>query len=286
MKTISVNASTSYNIIIGNDLLKDAGKYCLDALGSPCKICILTDDNVAPLYLKRVKDALLLYGFETVEFIIENGEQRKNTASLISIVEFMAENEMTRKDALIALGGGVVGDLGGFAAAVYLRGIRFIQIPTTLLAAVDSSVGGKTAVDISAGKNLMGAFLQPSLVICDYSTLSTLKKEIFADGCAEVIKYGVINDREFFNTLKNGIENNLEEVIASSVTNKAKIVEEDEFDKESNDVSIDEVEDREDSSFLSEHACRATTEPKTDSVASNVANAFVFFIFLITMIPF
>ncbi len=230
MKTITVNASSSYDIIIGKDLLCNAGKYCRQALGKPCRLLILTDDNVAPLYLDIVKTSLRASGFDTIEFIIKNGEASKNTASLISLVEFMATNRLTRSDALIALGGGVVGDLGGFASAVYLRGIRFVQMPTTLLAAVDSSVGGKTAVDLVAGKNLMGAFLQPSLVLCDYTTLSTLTPAVFADGCAEVIKYGVINDRAFFDTLKNGIADQIEDVIYASVLNKAKIVEGDEFD--------------------------------------------------------
>ena len=194
-------------------------------------MCILSDDNVAPLYMKKVKDSLEAQGFDTVEYVIPHGEASKNTANLVSVVEFMAEQRLTRRDALVALGGGVVGDLGGFAASVYLRGIRFVQIPTTLLAAVDSSVGGKTAVDLAVGKNLMGAFCQPSLVICDYETLDTLSAEIFADGCAEVIKYGVINDRPFFDRLKAGIKPQIEEVIATCVQNKANIVESDEFDK-------------------------------------------------------
>ena len=231
MKRITVNASRSYEIIIGGGLLSSAGEYCRDALGGACRLCLLTDDNVAPLYLKTIKTSLTCGGFDTVEFIIPHGEASKSTNTLVELVEFMAENRLTRSDALVALGGGVVGDLGGFAAAVYLRGIRFIQMPTTLLAAVDSSVGGKTAVDLKAGKNLMGAFSQPSLVLCDYKTLDTLSPEIFADGCAEVIKYGVINDREFFDSLKKGIREQIEDVIASCVQNKADIVENDEFDK-------------------------------------------------------
>lgn len=231
MKRITVNASRKYEIIIGEGLLTSAGEYCLSALKKPCRLCILSDDNVAPLYLEKVKASLNSSGFDTLEYVIPHGEVSKSTTSLIGLVEFMAENRLTRSDALVALGGGVVGDLGGFAASVYLRGIPFIQIPTTLLAAVDSSVGGKTAVDLVAGKNLMGAFYQPSLVLCDYATLDTLSPEIFADGCAEVIKYGVINDREFFNSLKNGIRPQIENVIAACVSNKAKIVEGDEFDK-------------------------------------------------------
>ncbi len=231
MKTVKVNASRSYDIIIGEGILESAGSYCLTALGKPCRACILTDDNVSPLYLETVKASLRECGFDTVEFIIPHGEASKSTESLVSLVEFMAENQLTRTDVLVSLGGGVVGDLGGFAAAVYLRGIRFVQMPTTLLAAVDSSVGGKTAVDLRAGKNLMGAFLQPSLVLCDYKTLDTLPADIFADGCAEVIKYGVINDRGFFEGLLGGIREHIEDVIAACVENKAKIVEGDEFDR-------------------------------------------------------
>ena len=202
MKKITVNASSTYEIIIGKDILSSVGEYARTALGNPCRICILSDDNVAPLYLERVKASMCAAGFSAVEFVIPHGESSKSTKNLIELVEFMAENRLSRTDALLALGGGVVGDLGGFAASVYLRGIRFISVPTTLLAAVDSSVGGKTAVDLVAGKNLMGAFYQPSLVLCDCDTLKTLPSEIFSDGCAEVIKYGIINDRAFFDSLK------------------------------------------------------------------------------------
>ena len=169
-------------------------------------------------------------GIEYKKFVIENGEASKNTENLINLLEFLAENRFTRSDCIIALGGGVVGDLAGFAAGVYLRGIRFIQVPTTLLAAVDSSVGGKTAVDLRAGKNLAGVFHQPSLVLCDISTLDTLEKSIFADGCAEVVKYAIINDRPLFERLKAGIKENIEEIIADCVAHKAEIVNEDEFD--------------------------------------------------------
>lgn len=231
MKKITVKASREYEIIIGNGILSNVGEYCRKSLDGASRICILTDDNVAPLYLETVKASLVNAGFDTVEYIIPHGESSKSTASLVELVEFMAENRLTRTDGLVALGGGVVGDLGGFASAVYLRGIRFAQIPTTLLAAVDSSVGGKTAVDLRAGKNLMGAFLQPSVVICDPQTLNTLPPEVFADGCAEVIKYGVINDRAFFDSLKKGIREQIEDVIAACVENKANIVENDEFDR-------------------------------------------------------
>ena len=231
MKKITVKASVPYEIIIGKDLLADVGEYCLEALGKACRLCIVSDDNVAPLYMDITKSSLEAQGFDVMTFVIPHGEASKSTDSLVALLEFLAENRLTRSDALVALGGGVVGDLTGFVSAVYLRGIRFVQIPTTLLAAVDSSVGGKTGVDLKAGKNLAGAFHQPSLVLCDYQTLDTLPPKIFADGCAEVIKYGAINDRDFFDMLKEGIKNNIEEVIAACILNKARIVEEDEFDK-------------------------------------------------------
>jgi len=132
---------------------------------------------------------------------------------------------------IVALGGGVVGDLAGFAAATYLRGIRFVQIPTTLLAAVDSSVGGKTAIDLPGGKNLLGAFWQPSLVLCDTNTLNTLPEEIFRDGCAEVIKYGILYDRNLFDSLmQTGLSFDRERVISRCVELKRNVVAEDEFD--------------------------------------------------------
>ena len=230
MRTVKVNASIKYDIIIGENILHSLGEYCREAVGI-CRACVLTDDNVEPLYFETAKSSLEAAGYDVIKFVIPHGEASKNTSSLVELLEFMAENRMTRSDCMIALGGGVVGDLCGFCAAVYLRGIKFIQVPTTLLAAVDSSVGGKTAVDLRAGKNLAGAFHQPSLVVCDYKTLDTLPPEIFADGCAEVIKYGVINDRPLFDKLKGGIANDLENIIAECVINKARVVEGDEFDK-------------------------------------------------------
>ena len=229
MTTVKVNASGEYDILIGNNLLDKCGELCLDRI-NPCKLCIISDDTVASLYLKRVESSFKLAGFETTTYVFPHGEASKTMDTIADILEFLADNRLTRSDCLVALGGGVVGDMCGFASAIYLRGIKFIQIPTTLLAAVDSSVGGKTGVDLRAGKNLAGAFHQPSLVICDYSTLDTLTPEIFADGCAEVIKYGVINDRDFFFSLQNGIKEQIEEVIAACVRNKRDVVEEDEFE--------------------------------------------------------
>lgn len=230
MIKVTVNASNKYDILIGEGLLDRAGEFCRDVIGE-CRVCVITDDTVNELYFDRLNESLKSAGYSTLRFVFPHGEESKNIGTITEILEFCAENRLTRSDCLIALGGGVVGDMTGFAAAIYLRGIRFIQIPTTVLAAVDSSVGGKTGIDLKAGKNLCGAFHQPSLVICDCKTTDTLSPEIFADGCAEIIKYGVINDRPFFDFLKNGIRENLEEIIAECVKNKARVVEDDEFDK-------------------------------------------------------
>ena len=229
MKTIHVDASKKYDVMIGNGILDSAGELCKEAIGVSRGV-IITDSNVDVLYSKRLEASLSSVGFEIKKYVFEAGEKSKNTATLVDILEFLADAELTRCDCIFALGGGVVGDISGFAASVYLRGIKFVQIPTTLLAAVDSSVGGKTGVDLKAGKNLAGAFHQPSLVICDPLLLNTLTPEIFADGMAEVIKYGVINDKVLFDTLKNGVKYNIEEIIASCVENKSKIVKADEFD--------------------------------------------------------
>lgn len=230
MTEIEVKASGSYKVVISDNLIGKIGDYVKELL-NPIKTVIVTDDVVDSLYSETVENSLKNSGFEVVKFVIENGEKSKNGQNFLKICEFLAENHITKSDLIIALGGGVVGDLAGFVSASYLRGIKFIQVPTTLLAAVDSSVGGKTAIDIESGKNLVGAFYQPKLVLCDYSTLFTLKEEIFTDGCAEVIKYAVIGNKELFNhLLENGKDFDLEYVISECVRMKRDIVEMDEFD--------------------------------------------------------
>ncbi len=229
MKTVRVNASRIYDILIEKEILDKAG-FEIAKVIRPCKAAILTDSNVSPLYAARLEQSMENAGFETVCYVIEAGEESKCAASYIGFLSFLAQNKITRSDCLIALGGGVVGDLCGFAAATYLRGVEFIQIPTTLLAMVDSSVGGKTAIDIPEGKNLVGAFYQPSLVLCDYETLNTLPREVFADGMAEVIKYGIINDRPLFDKLKAPIEGQIEDIIANCVADKRDVVDADERD--------------------------------------------------------
>lgn len=230
MKKIKVNVGTPYEVCVGNGLLDFAGKEILK-LTNACRVMLVSDDKVFALYGEKVKASLIQSGFEVECFVFENGESSKNTKTLISLLEYMAEKQITRRDIAIALGGGVVGDVTGFAAAVYQRGIRYVQIPTTLLAMVDSSVGGKTAVDLEAGKNLAGAFWQPMLVICDVNALDTLSDAVFADGCAEVIKYGIIADEALFGTLEKSLDRNsekLSDVICRCIEIKADVVEKDE----------------------------------------------------------
>ncbi len=229
MRKVTINASRIYDIIIDKGCLDRAGEM-IKATKSPCRAAILTDSNVAPLYADRLECSLKASGFEAIRFVIEAGEESKNAENYLAFLSFLAKNKITRSDCLIALGGGVVGDLCGFCAATYLRGIEFVQIPTTLLAMVDSSVGGKTAIDIPEGKNLVGAFYQPSLVICDYETLETLPDKVFSDGCAEVIKYGIINDRPLFEKLKLPIKPQIEDIIENCVKDKRDVVDTDERD--------------------------------------------------------
>ena len=230
MKTVTVSASKTYDVKIGKGLLVHLGSE-VKAVCKAAKVAIVSDSNVWPLYGKAAEESLCSAGFEAVNFVISAGESSKNGEVYLKLINFLAENQLTRSDCIVALGGGVVGDLTGFAAATYLRGIPFVQVPTTVLAAVDSSVGGKTAIDLSAGKNLCGAFYQPSLVLCDTDTLNTLPEEIFRDGCAEVIKYGVLYDPRLFALLeRDGIGFDREAVIARCVELKRDVVMEDEFD--------------------------------------------------------
>ena len=230
MKPVTVNASKSYVIKIGSGLLHTLGAE-VSELGKASKVCIVSDSNVWPLYGEIARKSLESAGFPVIFFVFPAGEENKNGSVYLELMNYLAENKLTRTDMIVALGGGVVGDLAGFAAATYLRGIRFIQVPTTLLAAVDSSVGGKTAIDLPAGKNLCGAFWQPSLVLCDTDALASLPRDIFRDGCAEVIKYGILYDPELFTYLeKTGLDFDREAVVARCVELKRNVVLEDEFD--------------------------------------------------------
>ena len=230
MKTITVSASRTYDIRIGHGLLATLGEAVRN-LGKVEKVFLVSDTLVYPLYGGAAEASLKAAGYSVSSFVFPAGEESKNGETFLKLLNALAQAGLSRSDLLVALGGGVVGDLAGFSAACYLRGIRFVQIPTTLLAAVDSSVGGKTAIDLPAGKNLAGAFYQPSLVLCDLDALDTLPEDIFRDGCAEVIKYGVLYDPELFSQLEiSGLNFDREAVIARCVALKRDVVMEDEKD--------------------------------------------------------
>ncbi len=197
-------ASRSYEISIGAGLLAKVGPGCARLrLGRRC--AVISDSNVAPLFAKEVLTSLRDSGHEPILITVPAGEKSKSVAALGRCLNELASHRLERKSFLVALGGGVVGDLAGFVAATYLRGIPFVQAPTTLLAQVDSSVGGKTGVNLPAGKNLAGAFYQPRHVFCDLDTLTRLPRRDYVSGIAEVVKYGVIYDAAFFRSLESSI---------------------------------------------------------------------------------
>ncbi len=229
MTTVDIRASQPYQVHIGPGLLDQVGEQAR-ALWTGPTAAVVSDSNVAPLYLSRCTASLEAAGFRVVPFVFPAGEASKNGQTYLALLECLAEHHITRADGLVALGGGVVGDLTGFAAATFLRGVAFLQLPTTLLAAVDASVGGKTAIDLHHGKNLAGAFYQPKAVLCDPSVLDTLPPADFADGCAEVIKYGMIGDPALLDILEAPGPLDVETVIARCVEQKGRLVEADEFD--------------------------------------------------------
>ena len=232
MKTVAVTASKSYEVLIGSGLLAAAGERICAAAPGAEKAAIISDDHVAPLYLVALEESLQRQGLACTSFVFPHGEASKNGGTYLQILNFLAASGLSRSDLVIALGGGVTGDMAGFCAATYLRGLRYIQIPTSLLAMVDSSVGGKTAIDLDAGKNLAGAFCQPELVLCDMDCLNTLSPEFFTDGCAEVLKYGILADRELFDhLLLRGQDFDREYVIGRCVACKRDYVCADEFDR-------------------------------------------------------
>ncbi len=231
MKLIDVNAKTSsYRVIISAGLMNDASTY-IKKVTNAVNIAVITDDKVDELYSNQVVNVLSKSGFKVCKFVFKHGENSKNMQTVTDMLEFFAEHNLTRTDCIVALGGGITGDMAGFASAVYLRGIDFVQMPTTFLAAVDSSVGGKTGVNLKSGKNLSGAFHQPRLVLCDINSFNTLPDSVFAEGLAEAVKYGVICDERLFDRFSGDIKGSLEEIIAGCVQIKADIVSHDEFDR-------------------------------------------------------
>ena len=230
MKTVHVNTGKPYDIFIERGLLDSCGEYAKQ-LSSAEKAVVVTDSNVAPLYQWRVINSLEKQGIHTKVFTFPAGEKSKHLGTISEIYKTLADFHVTRKDLIVALGGGVCGDMAGFAAATYLRGISFIQIPTSLLAQVDSSVGGKTGVDLPQGKNLVGAFHQPIAVLIDPDTLSTLPDTFITDGMGEVIKYGCIKDAAFFDSLADGNAiQHIDDVIATCVSIKRDVVSRDEHE--------------------------------------------------------
>ncbi|WP_375180142.1 3-dehydroquinate synthase [Enterococcus rotai] len=224
----------SYDLTIEKGLLKDIGPWA-KALWAPQKVVIITDTNVQPLYGEAVSKRLQEAGFEPATFVIDAGEQSKSLTVAAEIYDFLADKGLTRSDGIIALGGGVVGDLAGFVASTYMRGLHFLQVPTTLLAQVDSSIGGKTAVNTSKAKNLVGTFAQPDGVLIDPDTLNTLEVRRVREGIAEIIKSAAIADKQLWQKLTDLTDEHdlivhAVDIIAACCKIKRKVVEEDELD--------------------------------------------------------
>ena len=236
MRTLTVGlGSRSYDICCERGLLDDCGGLIAALGGAARKVFVLTDSVVAPLWLGKVVASLKAAGLDVSSGSVPSGEESKRFDSLMTVYSMFASAGLTRSDLVVTLGGGVVGDLGGFAAATYLRGLDFVQIPTTLLAQVDSAVGGKVAVDLPWGKNLAGAFWQPKAVIVDPDVLDTLPDAWFSDGMAEVVKYGCIRDAELFDALqragsREGLRSHIDDVVMRCCDIKRVVVERDERD--------------------------------------------------------
>ena len=237
MATISVPlGNRTYPVEIQSGLMDQVGDYAGKLLGGGAA-AIVTDDHVAPLYLRRVEASLDAAGVRHTSLVLPHGEGTKCLTALEKVYTFLCGSHITRTDGLIALGGGVIGDLAGLAAATYLRGIRFLQVPTTLLAQVDSSVGGKVAIDLPQGKNLVGAFYQPEAVLCDPDALNTLTDEFWRDGLGEVVKYGCIGDAPLFALLEHcapggrkALMGRSDEMLTHCIQAKADVVAQDERD--------------------------------------------------------
>lgn len=231
-KRLTVNASKSYDIIIKKHILDEAGERIKELFPSS-RVAVITDDIVDRLYGEKLMTSFKNAGIEACKASFKHGEEQKTLATCEAMFDFLSENNITRSDLVVALGGGIAGDLAGFVSGVHLRGISFVNIPTTLLAMIDSSVGGKTGVNTSHGKNQVGAIWQPSLVLIDPLCLETLEDEIFSDGIAEAIKYGVIRDEKILSFLLKGKDfalQNIEELIFSCVSIKRDVVQNDERD--------------------------------------------------------
>lgn len=225
---LDIETARPYSVYIESGLLDRVGELAQKIRKPGSQAMLISDSNVFPLYGERVSASLQRAGFAVSTFVFSAGEPSKQIATVCQMYQALAEKEFTRTDFIVTLGGGVTGDMGGFAAATYLRGIPFIQVPTTLLSQVDASVGGKTGVDLPFGKNLVGAFHQPEAVLTDPDTLKTLPEHFFRDGMGEVVKYGCISDQPLFQALEAGTAlENLEDLLARCVASKKSFVEED-----------------------------------------------------------
>ncbi|MGL5634100.1 MAG: 3-dehydroquinate synthase [Sarcina sp.] len=235
MRKLRVNLEErSYDILIQNKLRQNLSGHIREVYNGN-KIAVITDTNLFSIYGKEIKANLEENDFEVKFIVIEAGEKSKSFSSLLPIYNELLEFKLTRSDLILTLGGGVVGDLGGFVASTFLRGVNFIQMPTSLLAQVDSSVGGKVGVDLEAGKNLVGSFYHPKRVLIDTEMLNTLSEKFFNDGLGEVIKYGCIKDKELFNLLedfenKEELKDNIDDIIFTCCDIKRQVVENDERD--------------------------------------------------------
>ena len=231
MNTVTVRASRQYDILIGQGLLPTLGAEA-KKLGKVQKVCVVSESNVYPLYGAAVEESMKSAGFSVVSYVFPAGEESKNGQIFLDLLNFLAENRLTRSDMIVALGGGVVGDLAGFAASIYMRGIDFINCPTTTLSMIDSSIGGKTAVDLGETKNIVGSFWQPKLVIVDPSTLATLPRRQYINGLAESVKASLLADPELFAIFEKGdIDEQIGEIIYRSLRFKKSIVEQDETER-------------------------------------------------------
>lgn len=230
MEKISINGSTSYDVIIERGILDRVGVLVRDEFAGE-KALIVTDSNVAALYLNTVVDSLQAAGYEPFDFILKPGDASKSMDNYCKLLTVLAEHEFSGTDIVVALGGGMVGDLAGFAAATFKRGIHCVMVPTSLLAAVDASVGGKTAINLPSGKNQVGVIRNPSIVICDPNTMSTLSDEALHEGYAEILKYGILTGERIIRALRVATKTgDYSEVIRLSVAIKKSVVEKDEDD--------------------------------------------------------
>ncbi len=222
---INVNASLNYDIVIEKGIAQRSGEL-INKIIPTCKVLVVTDDFIPSKHSDLVVDSLNKVGYKTVKYVIPHGEGSKSIQEYAKMLSFMADKNFSRKDLVVAVGGGVVGDLAGFVASTFMRGIKFVNMPTTLLACIDSSVGGKTGIDLPSGKNLVGTFYQPSMVICDSEFLKTLPDEIYKDGLGEAIKYGIM-EKSVWKILKNGIFD-IDDFIYKCLKIKVNVVEQDE----------------------------------------------------------